>query len=202
MGQYWIPVNLTKREFIMPHKLGSGLKLWEQLSNQPGVGAALIVLCAAQREPRGDGDFDMTENWHGPERKFPEHNMGGAPMPEEYPAVAARTIGRWAGDQIAIVGDYAEDGDLAPEHAASKIYGLCREPEELREHVDNARAKAKRAAKGKGKAAKITAPASPFFTDITDDVCRVIEHELGGKFEGEGWRREWKPMEDTGVVQV
>ena len=29
MGQYFLIVNLDKKEFIHPHKLGSGLKLWE-----------------------------------------------------------------------------------------------------------------------------------------------------------------------------
>ena len=37
MGQYWIPVNLDKKEFIEPHKLASGLKLWEQMANFPGT---------------------------------------------------------------------------------------------------------------------------------------------------------------------
>jgi hypothetical protein len=168
MGQYWKPVNLDKREFIDPHKLGSGLKLWEQLANDPGVGTALIILTAAQPEPRGGGDLDMQVNWHGSERKFPEHNTTGGPMPEEYPAIAARTIGRWAGDRIAIVGDYAEDSDLAAEHKASEIYGLCND-----EGVK----------------------AGTAYTDITNDVCRVIEHELQGKFVGVGWcefRREGK----------
>jgi len=33
------------------------------------------------------------------------------------------------------------------------------------------------------------------FKDISDDVCRVIEHELHGRFVGEGWR-EFKLIED------
>ena len=127
MGQYWKPVNLTKREFINPHRLASGLKLWEILANDH-VGKALVVLTAAMPEPRGGGDL------------------------QENP-----TIGRWAGDQIAIIGDYAEDSDLASSPVpASEIYGLCGEPDG--------------------------------FTDITDQVCAVIEKELEGKFVGEGWR--------------
>jgi len=157
MGQYWIPVNLDKKEFIMPHKMGAGLKIWEQLANHPGTGAALIVLCAAQREVRGGGDLDMKDNWHGPERTFPEHNATPGPMPTSYPEIAARTIGRWAGDRIAIVGDYAKDSDLAPEHRAGSIYEECHE--------------------------------GGSYVDITEDVCAVIEHELGGMFEGDGWRQ-------------
>lgn len=167
MGQYWIPVNLTKREYVNPHKLGAGLKLWEQLASHPGSGSALIVLCANMPIRRGGGDLDLDENWHGPERTFPKHNSTPATMPDDYQDCAKRTIGRWAGDRIAIVGDYAEDTDLpkvASRIPASKIYHLCfGESDE------------------KG----------PTFTDVTDDVCRVIEHELQGRFVGDGWR-EWK----------
>lgn len=156
MGQYWKVVNLDKHEYVMPHKLGSGLKLWEQLANHPGTGAALVVLCAAMPEARGGGDFDLDENWHGPERV----DMSDAgPMPEEYPAIAARTIGRWAGDRIALVGDYAEDSDLSPEHQASTIYGRCEDDGD--------------------------------YADVSADVAVVIEHELHGRYVGDGWR-DWE----------
>lgn len=98
MGQYWYPVNLTKKEFIHPHKLGTGLKLWEQVANPHGTGAALVVLCAAMPEARGGGDIE----------------------PNEY-------VGRWAGDRIALVGDYADDADLPEEFMASTIYERCGE---------------------------------------------------------------------------
>lgn len=156
MGQYWIPVNLDKKEFVNPHKLGTGLKLWEQLANHPGTGAALVILCAAMPEQRGGGDFDLDTNWHGPERTIPEHSCKPAVMPDVYQTIAARTIGRWAGDRIALVGDYAVDSDLPAEFSAASIYGEC--------------------------------GGSGSYTDVTNDVCRVIEHELCGKFEGDGWR--------------
>lgn len=123
MGQYWIPVNLDKHEYISPHKFGAGLKLWEQLASHPGTGAALIILCAAQREQRGGGDLDLESNWHGSERTLPEHNA--TPGPGGYAEVARAVIGRWAGDRIALVGDYAEASDLAEEHQAHLIYDLC-----------------------------------------------------------------------------
>lgn len=157
MGQYWFPVNISKKEFVHPHKLASGLKLWEQLANHPGSGAALIVLCAAMPKPRGGGDFDLERNWHGPERTSEHHTTPG-PMPDNYPEIAKRTIGRWAGDRIALIGDYAQDGDLPDATVpASTIYGLC----------------------SAGK-----------WTDVSDDVCRVIEHELNGQFVGDSVR-EW-----------
>jgi len=146
----------------MPHKLGAGLKLGEMVGVSHGPGAALVILTAAMRERRGGGDFDWDSNYYGPERdnsgKNTAHNINGGPIIEEYNTVAKRTIGRWAGDRIAIVGDYAEDSDLPAEFKASEIYGKCHE----------------------GK------PDS--WLDVTDDVAKVIEHEVGGTFEGEGWR--------------
>lgn len=166
MGQYWMVVNLDKREFLDPHKLGTGLKLWEQLANHPGTGAALIVLCAAMPEPRGGGDLDLEENWHGPERV--DMTKEGPPVPG-YPEVASRTIGRWAGDRIALVGDYAERGDIkslrVTDPPENVIYDLCSDQPDEKNLVHG-----------------------PPFTDITDDVCAVIEHELNGHYEGKGWR--------------
>lgn len=131
MGQYWIPVNLDKKEYVHPHKLGCGLKLWEQLANNPSTGDAILILCSAMPERRGGGDL------------------------QEHPVV-----GRWAGDRIAWIGDYAEAGDL-PKENASVIY------EEVMDcHYED----------GEG------------WTDVTDLVCEVIEIELEGKFEGTGWR--------------
>lgn len=105
MGQYWMPVNLTKREFINPHKLGTGLKLIEQLYDQ-GVGRALIILTAAMPERRGGGDL--------------------TPDP---------VIGRWAGDRIAIVGDCAEREDLRDSDIAEEIFGLCCNREDWDRHL-------------------------------------------------------------------
>jgi hypothetical protein len=167
MGQYWKVVNLDKREFIMPHKLGSGLKLWEQLAAHPGTGAGLIVLLAAMPEKRGGGDLDLDANWHGPERDvMGAHGCCPGPMPALYPEIAHRTIGRWVGDRVVLVGDYAEASDYRKLGVdLSKVYGLCADydtPEPEREG----------------------------WLDISDDVAAVIEHELGGKYEGDGWR-EW-----------
>lgn len=100
MGQYHLTVNLDKRQFIDPHQLGDGLKLWEQAaSGEGGIGSALIALLAVSNG-RGGGDFEESE-----------------------------LVGAWGGDRIAIVGDYAEDHDLPEEHHASDIYRACREGE-------------------------------------------------------------------------
>jgi len=203
MGQYHMVVNLTKREFIHPHKLGSGLKLGEQIANgaNGGTGAALLVLLAASNG-RGGGDLDVTDNWHGPEREFPRDNAQPGPMPETYSEIAKRTIGRWAGDQIAVVGDYAEDGDLPPEFEAEDIYTLANSNEsaealavEYEGYAREAEAngdRPERAANYRRIAAKIRKDG--LFTDVSEDVLAVLVHELDLKIkDNDGWRQIERP---------
>jgi hypothetical protein len=189
MGQYWICCNLDKREFISPHKLGCGLKLWEQLASHPGTGAALIILCAAMPEQRGGGDLDL-----GDEEGFVGDLKKAAG--QSYAEIAKRTIGRWAGDRIALIGDYAERGDLKPRDNADIIYDLCTTDEEKLSIVADFRKHAQEirdAGDPHGAAAVIEDKANrlanaQLYKDISDDVCAVIEHELRGKFSGDGWR--------------
>lgn len=140
MGQYWKPVNLDKREFLNPHDLGAGLKLWEQLAN-PGVGQALVVLLAVMPGPRGGGDFE------------PGNDPDGM-------------IGRWAGDRVVLVGDYAEDSDFETREGELPFSELYTTTQGL-------------------------PPPEESFTDITARVAAVIEKELGGKFVGSGWK-DWE----------
>ena len=179
-----------------PYKVGAGLKLWEQLAHHPSTGAALVILTASMPEVRGGGDLDLDENWHGPERK---DMSGPGPMPEDYPEIARRTIGRWAGDRIAIVGDYAERGDLSPEDNADLIYFLCCTEEKRRRRVDYLKERATEGyrkgnldlaefEKLKNYATRLEQ--EDLYTDISDDVCRVIEHELYGKFIDGVWEKE------------
>jgi len=154
MRQYHHVVNLDKHEYIDPHQLGCGLKLWEQLANHPSTGTALLILCACSNG-RGGGDL------------------------KEKPTV----IGRWAGDRIAVVGDYAEDTDLAPEHAASTIYHCCgaKSIEEVLEGYSEPYREEYRA-RFEGK---------PLYRNITAMVAKVIERELHGRFVGKGWK-DWQ----------
>ena len=86
MGQYHFTCNLDKREFLDPFKLGSSLKLIEQMWNTPGTPVALYLLTAASNG-RGGGDVN-------PEMNYDDiHNPNGV-------------VGRWAGDRIATIGDY------------------------------------------------------------------------------------------------
>ena len=127
MGQYHLTVNLTKKEFIHPHHLGDGLKLMEQAGSSEGTGAALLLLLAASNG-RGGGD-----------------------------AEAHPLIGSWAGDRIAVVGDYADDADFATGIegiGAGQVYAAC---------LDGV------------------------FKDISHGIGEVLEKEFGFKLAGEGW---------------
>ena len=55
MGEYWKPVNLSKREYVHPHRVGDGLKLGEW--NYPGSSTRKRVdelLAAGQWSPADD----------------------------------------------------------------------------------------------------------------------------------------------------
>lgn len=81
MGQYYMIVNIDKKEFIHPHKFGDGLKLLEFGDSMGGTMTALAILLA-------DGN-----------------NRGGGDLRSD-----KEIIGSWAGDRIVIAGDYADEG--------------------------------------------------------------------------------------------
>lgn len=81
MGQYHQVYNLDKKEFVNPHNINCGLKLWEQIGFEKST-ADVVFLLLANSNGRGGGDV-------------PAHPL----------------IGRWAGDRIVVQGDYAEVTD-------------------------------------------------------------------------------------------
>jgi hypothetical protein len=167
-GQYWYPINITKGEFITAHALGSGLKLSEQVGSHPGTAAALLVLLAAMPEQRGGGDLD-----------------------KEHCPICARTIGRWAGDQVAILGDYAEDGDI-PGVDCKALFEATRSEEVETWTKRQCKDSLYRCSisgdphYGMWMRYKVVTPAK--FRDISADVAHVLEVELHGHFAGSGWR--------------
>lgn len=86
MGQYHLPVNLTKRQYLHPHRMGVGLKLLEQGVSVPGTTTGLFILLASSNN-RGGGDLRSDRE----------------------------IIGSWAGDRIAVVGDYDDPHNLFEE---------------------------------------------------------------------------------------
>lgn len=91
MGQYHYIVNITKKHYINPHQIGSGLKLMEQVGWEASPSTALFLLLACSNG-RGGGD------------------AGAHPL-----------VGHWAGDKIAVIGDYSTPADI-PGHDAAAIY--------------------------------------------------------------------------------
>lgn len=81
MGQYYLIVNLDKREFLYPHRFGDGLKLLEFGDSAAGTMCGLAILLA-DGNGRGCGDLEADD-----------------PI-----------IGSWAGDRIVVAGDYADGG--------------------------------------------------------------------------------------------
>jgi hypothetical protein len=162
MGQYHVGVDLDRREFVHPHTLGDGLKLVEQAGSGPGgVGSALILLLAASNG-YGGGDF-----------RAPDPNG---------------VVGRWAGDRIAIVGDYAEPEDLAAEHEAELVYDLCGTREGVLEQAAHLTDYAKRSGRHEyaGRAARLR-EREPY-EDITPLVRAYLEREgIAVYGEGSGW---------------
>lgn len=88
MGQYYMIVNLDKKQFLDPHKFGNGLKLCEF-----GSGLTMMGLAVLLSEGNGQGGGDLF-------------------VPEENPF--CDLIGSWAGDRIVVTGDYAEPNNFVP----------------------------------------------------------------------------------------
>ena len=98
MGQYRIVVNIDKKQYLHPHKFGSGLKQMEYTSDG-GAGSLLqgLALLMSDSHSRGGGDF------HG--------DLNGL-------------YGTWAGDRIIHTGDYADkvDGEESLYNIAQEQY--------------------------------------------------------------------------------
>jgi hypothetical protein len=87
MGQYFQAVNLDKKEYVCPWCLSGGAKLWEWAANPQG---AIFTLLLRKSDEGGGGDY------FGYHRGYDE----GSPVPQH------EIAGRWAGDRVALVGDY------------------------------------------------------------------------------------------------
>jgi hypothetical protein len=85
MGQYHSIYNLDKREVIHPHDIGLGAKQREHTGHLASLSDMMYILTTCS-PMRGGGDF--------------------------YAEVMKEFIGRWAGDRVVVIGDYAEQSDL------------------------------------------------------------------------------------------
>jgi len=81
MGQYYKIVNIKKKQYISPYIFGDGSKLMEFSMSANGVLSGLAILLA-DGNGRGGGDLHSEND----------------------------IVGSWAGDNIVVAGDYADDG--------------------------------------------------------------------------------------------
>lgn len=95
MGQYYLPTNPDKKQFIHPHKFGDGLKATEFGSSGNGTMMGLAILLA-DGNGRGGGDLNSDDP----------------------------VVGSWAGDRIVIAGDYAEKGKFT-EDPQTNLHNLA-----------------------------------------------------------------------------
>lgn len=84
MGQYHQVINMDKKQVLNPHKFGNGIKLLEFGMDGGSTMTGLAILLAVSNG-RGGGDLHSDN----------------------------KIIGTWAGDRIAIVGDYWEADEAA-----------------------------------------------------------------------------------------
>ena len=85
MGQYHSLYNLDKRELLNPWAIGLGAKQREHTGHEASLSDMMYILTTCS-PMRGGGDFV-------------------AEVMKEF-------IGRWVGDRVVVVGDYAEQGDI------------------------------------------------------------------------------------------
>jgi hypothetical protein len=95
MGQYYKIVNIKKKQYIKPDTFGDGSKLMEFSMSASGVLAGLAILLA-DGNGRGGGDLHSEND----------------------------IIGSWAGDNIVVAGDYADDGKFVKE-ADRNLYNVA-----------------------------------------------------------------------------
>jgi hypothetical protein len=110
MGQYYVIANITKKEYINPSHLGSGIKLMEFAMDGQSAMTGLAILLASSNG-QGGGDLHL-------------------PAGSEF----AHIPGRWAGDRIVVAGDY----DDMPSSPGYKVYDLCRHVSALQELAEAA----------------------------------------------------------------
>jgi hypothetical protein len=127
MSQSHLIANLDRQEFILPTSLQIGNQL-TALAGGYGAMAALTLLIAASNG-KGTGDV----YWYEGSEDDGHRNH------QEHP-VARHIIGRWAGERIAIIGDYYDaDNEDAQIGLAKGAYKMIEDQQEgwvdISEHV-------------------------------------------------------------------
>jgi hypothetical protein len=116
MGQYFKAVNLDKREVVCPWCLGGVAKLWEWAAGRHGP---VFTLLLRKSSATGGGDYfdPIPRSKRTIEIDSDDGRQPGEVVRDALRQVAAAegqpidadpksVVGRWAGDRVALVGDY------------------------------------------------------------------------------------------------
>ena len=113
MGQYYLIVNLDKKQYIYPHRFGDGLKLLEFGPSPCGTMCGLALLLS-NGNGRGGGDLRDADD--------------------------STVVGSWAGDRIVVAGDYGDEGkwleNVPVEELAVVAQNTFTEGYQVPEHVN------------------------------------------------------------------
>jgi hypothetical protein len=115
MGQYFKAVNFDKQEFVCPWCIGGVAKLWEWAANPWG---AIFVLLLRQSTASGGGDYfgpgtteiRVSDTKDAAVAVLEAIRKGVAAEGQPLGEVPDTIVGRWAGDRVALVGDYDASG--------------------------------------------------------------------------------------------
>lgn len=126
MGQYYLIVNLNKKEFLCPDILGDGIKLMEFGNSVEGTLLALTVLLA---DGNGRGGGDLTSGsyqkamgkWYEDIKKYDQKKRKTKPRQPNCETLMNKLVGSWAGDRIVIAGDYADPRKFLTEKEIKKF---------------------------------------------------------------------------------
>lgn len=99
MGQYHLVVNLDKKQYLHPCRLGDGQKLLEFADGGATLTALAILL--AKDNGRGIGDLHVAPP-DAPLESWEREKFKRVRTPH------AHLVGSWAGDRVVIAGDYGE----------------------------------------------------------------------------------------------
>jgi len=145
MGQYYLPVNLDKGEYLDPHKFGDGLKLLEFGDSSSGTMTSLAILLA-------DGN-----------------GRGGGDLHSESPI-----IGSWRGDRIVVAGDYADPNNFIPNGLKDELFDRMLEGQKERETYKEGHIDEETAVKYAKRNCNLYSLAREFYEDISGKVIEAM----------------------------
>jgi len=158
MGQYHKPVNITAREYLLPHQIGCGLKACESIGG--GIPAALAALLSYRpgNMPGDLGHHPMIGRWAG-------HRL--------------LVVGDYAENSD------IRGFDGPP---LSKLYRLCEDaPDEEYHRRGNREDWRKQYAKELRRWNAKVRSKNPPFANITKQIWGVVENGMSVRFCGDGW---------------